>query len=247
MKYEKTHELYKHTHICLIEDHYNPLGIVKSLGEAGIDPVILLCNPKPILVNYSKYAKTIFKFDSIEDAFSYMVNNYSNEEYKPFVYDDSDNITLFLDKHYLELKDKFYFFNGQGGIEKYLQKYDITLLAEECGCRISKERLVKKGEMPEGLRYPVITKAVISSNGGDWKTESFICESPDELTNAYLKIQSDNILIQEYIRKKNEYCIDGISINGGEDIFYHMRHSILDSHQRVMAHTCGLNKLIMKC
>lgn len=26
-------ELFKHKHICLVEDHYNPLGIVRSLGE----------------------------------------------------------------------------------------------------------------------------------------------------------------------------------------------------------------------
>lgn len=219
MKYEKTHELYKHDHICLIEDHYNPLGIVRSLGEAGIVPIILLCNPNPILVNYSKYAKKLFTFDTIEDAFFYMTRNYSNKEYKPFVYNGSDNITLFLDKHYIELKDKFYFFNGQGGIEKYLQKYDITLLAEECGCKIPKERLMKKGELPKDLNYPIITKAVTSSNGGDWKAESFICENEYELINAYQEIQSDYILIQEYIRKKNEYCIDGISINAGEDVF----------------------------
>ena len=51
----KNHEVYKHKHICLVEDHYNPLGIVRSLGEEGIKPIVLLCAKHPYLVNHSKY------------------------------------------------------------------------------------------------------------------------------------------------------------------------------------------------
>ena len=38
----KNHEVYKHKHICLVEDHYNPLGIVRSLGEEGIKPIVTI-------------------------------------------------------------------------------------------------------------------------------------------------------------------------------------------------------------
>ncbi|MCI9078411.1 MAG: ATP-grasp domain-containing protein [Lachnospiraceae bacterium] len=219
MKYNKNHELYKHLHICLVEDHYNPLGIIRSLGEAGISPIVLLCTKHPQLVNFSKYVKKIYKFNSIKNAFKYLVEKYSNEPYKPFIYNGSDETTLILDKHYNYLKDKFYFCNGKGFIEKYLQKYDITLLAKECGFRIPKEEFKKKGELPNDLEYPVITKASTSSKGGDWKADSFICNSKSELIEAYKKIKSKNVLVQEFIKKKNEYCIDGISINGGEEIY----------------------------
>ena len=33
---DKNHEIYKHKHICLVGDHYNPLAIIRSLGEEGI-------------------------------------------------------------------------------------------------------------------------------------------------------------------------------------------------------------------
>lgn len=216
---DKNHEVFKHKHICLVEDHYNPLGIVRSLGEEGIKPIVLLCGANNHLVEKSKYIGEIHYFNSVEDGYKYMIKNYGNEVLKPFIYNGSDDITLFLDKHYDHLKDRFYFTNGGGTIQKYLQKYDITKLAEECGLGIPKEELLNVGELPTTLKYPVFTKAVTSSNGGAWKDQAFICESESELKDAYNKIKADKILVQEFIRKKNELCIDGISINGGEQVF----------------------------
>lgn len=110
-------ELLKHQHICLIEDHYNPLGIVRSLGEVGIEPIILLTTKSPRMVNKSKYARNIYLFEDTHKAFEYMVKTYGNEVYKPFVYNGSDKTALILDEHYKELKDKFYFSNGRGGLK----------------------------------------------------------------------------------------------------------------------------------
>lgn len=212
-------EIYKHKHICLVEDHYNPLAIIRSLGEEGIKPIVLLCSKSPHLVPYSKYIGELHQFGSIQEGLDYMMLHYGAEPLKPFVYNGSDDITLLLDNHYDELKDHFYFTNGQGSMKKYLQKYDITQLAIQCGINIPKEELLKVGEFPTSLKYPVITKAATSAGGGKWKDQSFICEDEKALKEAFSKIKADTILVQEYIRKKNELCIDGISINGGEQVF----------------------------
>jgi len=212
-------EIFKHKHICLVEDHYNPLAIIRSLGEEGIKPIVLLCSKSPHLVPFSKYIGELHQFDTILEGLEYMMKHYGNEMLKPFIYNGSDDITLLLDNHYDELKDHFYFTNGQGSMKKYLQKYDITQLALQCGINIPKEELLNVGELPEDLKYPVITKAATSAGGGGWKNQSFICEDENALKDAYAKINAKTILVQEYIRKKNELCIDGISINGGEQVF----------------------------
>lgn len=216
---DNTHIVFQHKHICLVEDHYNPLGIVRSLGEVGIKPIVILCSQKPYLVNKSKYVGELHQFSTIEDGLQFIIKKYGNEKLKPFIYNGSDNVTLLLDKNYLLLKDKFYFTHGHGGIEKYLQKYDITKTAEKFGLNIPKEELLNVGEIPSTLNYPVFTKATTSSNGGTWKDQAFICHNEDELKKAYSKIKSSKILVQEYIEKKNELCIDGISINGGEQVY----------------------------
>lgn len=213
-------EIFEHKHICLVVDHYNPLGIIRSLGEEGIRPIVLLCSPHPILVQHSKYIGELHTFNTIDEGYEFLVSHYGNETPKPFVYHGSDDITMLLDKHYEEIKDKFYFTNGQGELaKKYLQKYDNTELAFQCGVAIPKQVVLKVGEMPTSLKYPVITKAVTSTGGDDWKKQSFICENESELKEAYSKIKADKILVQEYILKKNELCIDGISINAGEQVF----------------------------
>ena len=215
----KNHEAYKHKHILLVEDHTNPLGIVRSLGEEGIHPIVLLCSKNPQLVNKSKYVGELHIFNTINEGYNYLISHYGKEKLKPFIYNGSDDITLLLDSHYEDLKDKFYFTNGQGGIEKYLQKYDITQAAVECGLQIPKEELLEVGQMPKTLKYPVFTKAATSAKGGGWKDQAHICNNEDELRKAYTQIHADNILVQEFIKKKNELCIDGISINGGEEVF----------------------------
>lgn len=69
------------------------------------------------------------------------------------------------------------------------------------------------------MKYPVFTKAITSAKGGAWKDQAFICQTPDELRSAYKHINAEEILVQEFIQKKNELCIDGISINAGEEVF----------------------------
>lgn len=216
---DRNHEIYKHKHICLVGDHYNPLAIIRSLGEEGIKPIVLLCCENPYLVHHSKYIGELHIFKSNQEGIDYLIEHYSNEPLKPFVYNGSDDTGLIIDQHYDQLKDHFFFSNAQGSLEKYQNKYHITKLAENCGVGIPKEEILKVGEMPTSLRYPVFTKAVTSAKGGAWKDQAFICNTPEELKEAYNKIKADEILVQEFIVKKNELCIDGISINAGKEVF----------------------------
>lgn len=215
---DKNHEFYKHKHICLVPDHYNPLAIIRSLGEEGIKPIVLLYS-KGSCISRSKYIGELHRFSTQEEALQYMIDNYSHEEYKPFVYHGTDNISLLLDNHYAELKDRFIFGNGGGNLAKYMEKYEQTLAAERCGIRIPKEELLKVGMLPTTLKYPVMTKATTSATGGNWKCNAYICQNEEELKEAYKSMSVDEILVQEYIVKKNELCIDGISINGGEQVY----------------------------
>lgn len=216
---DKRHPIFKHKHFVLAIDHYNPLAIVRSLGEEGLDPIVLLNGHKGSRIERSKYVKDIFYFDSFDAALEYLVQNYSNEEFKPFIYNGTDESTLLLDNNYEKLKDHFYFMNGGGRLSHYMEKYPQTITAEKVGIQIPREELLMTGVLPTSLRYPVMTKATTSAKGGNWKANAFICENESELKQAYSQMSVDTILVQEYIRKKNELCIDGISINGGEQVY----------------------------
>ena len=214
------HELKRHKFILLSGDHYNPLGVVRSLGEKGIRPIVILNSKRPHLINVSKYPQKIHLVNSAEEGVILLLKLYSNEQYKPFVYSCSDDVCCLLDSYYNELVDKFFFFHGkeQGIISYYLDKANINDIAIKYGCIFLKFEILNKGELPKNLKYPVLTKAMNSTLYA-WKNEMHICNNSEELLEAYKSIRSDRILVQEYIKKKNELCIDGFSINNGKDVY----------------------------
>lgn len=217
---EEERNQYKFIVFC--EDHYNPLGLVRSLGEKKIKPIVLLVTNGtiPVLLNHSRYAKNIKYVDTISSGFELLLNEFAEKGQKHFVYTCDDKVTSFLDSKYNEIKDYFYFFNccEEGRVSYYMDKENINCLAEKCGCIVPNREVVIKGESPSKVCYPVITKSIMSILGG-WKDDVFICNNQEELFTAYNKIKAPKLLLEEYINKKNEFCVDGFSIKGGEEVF----------------------------
>lgn len=216
-------DIYSHKHIVFGSDHYTTLGAIRSLGKVGINPDIILhpaYSNEPILCPNSKYKGDLFVVSSVEEGYRILIDKYGNESDKPFVYSCDDFQESYLDLHYDELISKFYFFNGiqRGIITQYMNKEMISSLAQKCGANIPKSEIVKKGELPTTLKYPIITKSLKSIEGA-WKKDSRICYSEEQLMEEYKTIVSEVLLVEEFIEKKNELCLDGVSINGGEDVY----------------------------
>ena len=214
-----TEQLKQHKHIIFAYDHYNTLGVLRSLGEVGIKAIVILHGDKSYLVKHSSFLNTFHRVKTVEDGYKLMIENYGNEKLKPFVYSCDDFVESYLDMHYEEMIDKFFFFDGgqNGIVSKYMDKEEISKLALECGAKVPKTEKLKRGELPSTLRYPVITKSLMSIKGG-WKEDVFICQNEEELKMAYTKIKSEDLLVEEFIDKKNELCLDGFCVNHGKDV-----------------------------
>lgn len=215
-----------HKFIVFSDEHYNPLGVVRSLGESGISPILIVLDKKLKITSKSKYLYCVHTVDSVEEGYKLLLNKYGRESSPPFVYTCDDRITSFLDTHYDEIKDKFIFFNAgkTGRITQFMDKDNINDLARRHGLNVAKTWKVRKGEIPDSIEFPIITKA-ISSNSGGCKDDVFICRSKDELEEAYKKIKSEVVLLQKYIEKKNELCLDGFCVDRGKNVFISMGSS----------------------
>lgn len=209
----------EHKFIIMCGDHYNPLGLIRSLGEKNIKPIVILVALHPILLNKCKYIGELYIVKDKEEGYKLLLQKYSHEDLKPFLYTASDEIASFYDTHYDELKDSFYLFHGKrtGILTKYMNKDSINKLAIKHGCNVLNSVVVNRGELPKSLNYPVITKAITPTLYA-WKDDMFICNSEEDLKKAFKKIRSGQVLIQEYIHKKNELCLDGFSYNNGNNI-----------------------------
>lgn len=207
-------------YIVFCPDHFNPLGIVRSLGEVGIKPIVIIHAKKSILVKYSKYIGEIYYVETLEQGCDLLLEKYGNEPFKPFVYAASDDIESELDKRYDTLKEHFHFYNaGEAGrITRMMEKSVIVEMAEQCGLRIPKTEIVKRGEMPTALSYPILTKASTSTID-NWKSNVFICHNDDELKAAFSNIRCEDVILQEYIQKVDELNIEGFCIKDGKDVF----------------------------
>lgn len=212
--------LKNHEFIVLAPEHYNTLNLIRSLGEAGIKPIYISIKSKYKIASYSKYIKKLYEVDSIEQGYQLLFDKYANNTKKHFVYTIDDKTQAFLDKMYHELLPYFYCFNCcyPGRTTMFMDKKLILDTAEACGIPTLKTYLVSRGTIPENIEYPVITKSSSPITGG-WKSDVYICYSEEELRDAMLHIDSPEVIIQQYIDKQNECCLDGFSINNGSDVF----------------------------
>lgn len=208
----------EHKHIVFGFEHYNPLGIVRSLGENGIMPIGIIVRGLRPITSKSKYLSEVHMVDSIDEGYKLLIQLYGNEEKKSFVYASDDQVTNYMDERYEELKEKFFFYNAgtAGRVAEYQNKANILHLASKYGINYLETIEVNKGEIPEGLVYPIITKAIMSTID-DWKADMIICHNEDELREAYKVIRSEKILLQKYIYKKNELCMEGYAVNHGKN------------------------------
>lgn len=222
-----------HKAIVICYDHYNPLGLIRSLGEGGISPIIILIGKNPFLIKKSKYCGLIHNVKDKDEAISCLLQNYGSEKILPFVFTCNDKSQTAVEDNYDRLLGKFIFFNSgkKGRTLEFMNKHNIMLAAAKVGLDIPKGEVVRRGVLPQNVPYPVITKSITSTSGG-WKDDVFICKNEKELLEAYAKIKSEIVLVEEYIDKENELCLDGISINNGQDVWMPLKCNYIRSSNK---------------
>lgn len=207
-------------YVIIADGHYNPLGLVRSLGRAGIRADVVVVGGGDAMIVRSKYANTVAFVNSPGEAIDYVIDKFANSLQKSFLMTGSDAIVAEIDLRYDELKNFFVTYNAgkSGRLNSLLSKSKQNDIAKGLGFNVPDYEEVTVGELPKKVQYPIITKAVSSLEPG-WKNLVHICKNQDELTEVYKSLPSKRILLQHYINKKNETGFNGIAINSGRDIY----------------------------
>ena len=209
-------------HLCIVFalEHYNPLNMIRALGENGIFPVYVSVKRRYEVAVYSKYISRLQKVDTVKEGYEWVMKEYGNCGKKPYILFSDDMSVGYFDLHYDEWKDKFISYNAgkAGRINEFMDKYKIQQLAYKHGFNVLDSYVVGKSDpIPSGLWYPVITKD-ISPNSGNWKSDVYICQNEDELKDAMTRIASPTILIQHFVDKQNELALEGYTIDRGRQM-----------------------------
>lgn len=197
---------------------FNAYGMLRSLGEAGIWPILIINNCAQPFLSKSRYAKSgVYYFDTPSEVPDLIRNNIQSGSVKPIIICCDDPIQSVMDKHYDEFKDDYLLSNckqTQGEITRLMDKKLQTEIARQCGVTVPKTWKIRKdGEIPEDMVYPCIAKPELSIKGS--KSEIKICRNKDQLSQA---LNGRDYLIQEFIEKDYEAIMWGTSID--EDKYY---------------------------
>lgn len=223
--------------IIVGQDHYNTLGLVRSLGEKGIRSIVVIiaCETKSSFVLKSKYVKEGFFFETADNkVIDFIVEKWKNKDKPSVVIGSSDTACTLIDSNLSKLEG-FICANcnmREKGVVTLMDKYTMNQHAAACEIEVPHSFLLKKDEklQTERVGLPCIVKPLESSRGN--KNDIAICYTQEELNFAYtvFEHQHIDILIQDYIKADYEIGIMGCSFyNNGEiwipDVIYKKRNS----------------------
>ncbi len=219
-KNEAIPEVKRHLHIVLCGDNINAVSILRSLGEVGLRPTVILLNEGHVpLVSKCRYVGKLIQTNSFDESLQQLLG-FADPACPPFVYTSDDNHQSLIDLNYDRLKQGFFLFNAgeQGRVTYYMDKNNICLAAKECGFTIADSEVLERGQLPQHIHYPVITKTLNPYEDG-WKRDVGIYYDEASLAEAYTHMVSKTLLVQEYVEKKNELSMQGFSIDAGNIVY----------------------------
>jgi predicted ATP-grasp superfamily ATP-dependent carboligase len=199
--------------------HHNILGAIRSLGEKGIFPdVILETKQKHPYVAYSRYIGHLWKVSNEQEVLHVLRQEAGKYDEKPVVVACADNLSSLLDMHYEELS-KFYKLPGsmiQGRITYLMDKEVMSQLARKTDFLVPRSVAIStKEEVHIEIPQPWIIKPLLSKDGHKSDIERIYT---DDDWVGYCLHHDALVQIQQLIDKDFEYQLIGLSLNSGKEV-----------------------------
>ena len=202
-------------------NYINILGQIRNFGVVGIRPVLVWIKMFSQTPKESKYIKKYHEVSSIEDGIALILQLYGSNPLKNLISTDNDAIVECMDKDYNVLHKHFYLtsdFNGTLSLTNALYKENQCNMARKYGLNPPAFEIVEVGQLPKTLKYPIFTKSVDSIDF-KWKKKIKVCRDEKDLKEFYKTLEDKSIMLQEFIPKQNELQIEGLSVNGGNEVY----------------------------
>lgn len=202
-------------------DHYNALGVIRSLGKCGINPIFLLVsNEKICFSSKSKYIKECIKISDNSLILPTLYDIKKKYNKKPILIPTGDPIEKLFDENYSELSEYYYLPNineKNGEIIKLMDKTNQEKLCKKFKIKTAKSYILNINNFKYSEVYPqkVILKPYISADGK--KSDIIIANGKNEIQKSMTELKKlgyDKILMQEFINYDMEYAMMGMSYKG---------------------------------
>lgn len=192
----------KNIAIVIGDSLHNTYGLIRSLGECGIEFYFLcLSNAEYDPIGHSRYVKRkkFFRLTSISEIMC-ILENLKTISGNKYIICTSDPLATWVDEHEEQLSQYFITPCRGGKIGNLFNKKEQCILAEEYGFDVPKSVIYIKDKQfdYDKITYPVFIKPLVSSEG--FKGDITVCHTQVELQSALEKAtHTTSFIIQEYI------------------------------------------------
>lgn len=201
-------------------DDFNTLGLMRELGQSGLDLVFLI-KGKAGYASKSKYCVNYVETESIQTGYEYLMATYKSADFKPVLIVASDEIITFVDQHRKEMEPLFILpgTKEQGNIEKYIDKNTMTALAEDIGILCPQSKEVRWDSSIQGVKYPCLIKPSHQTEGHYNEFKFMICQNEKELKQTLRFVRHESVFIlQQYIPKEKDLLVYGGRLYDGKTV-----------------------------
>lgn len=202
-------------------DDFNTLGLLREFGDTGVD-VFFLIKGARAYASRSKYCIHYHQVKSNDDGKKFLLENFSNEAYKPIIITSGDGVAVYIDRNKEELEE-FFIVSGtaeQGLLEKYTDKNAMTQLAAEIGILCPQSCFCKWNTDISNVTYPCLIKPAHQKPGHYNEFKFRICENKSELKRALKVVRHDSeFILQNYIQKEKDVLVYGARMWDGTVTF----------------------------
>lgn len=201
------------------ENHHNTLGLIRSLGAAGLFCDLIVVDKskvEPYIIR-SKFVKSHIIVADVTEGLEYLRKMYEYEKDKPVIFPTYDTEAKILDEYYNELSLKYILpsIDGkQGQISVNMNKEFMRKKAERYGLKTPYSFVIDCRELiliPDDIIYPCVIKGIDSASA---PKDTNIYFNEEELKTGLQKLSSicSIIQVQEYINKDSEIMVLGCSV-----------------------------------
>ena len=207
--------------VVIGNEHYNTLGLIRSVGEAGYRCHYIEIGNNGYYVKHSKYITSYYHCNEDLEIIHIIKQITMSSDGKCCVFPASDRIALLLDKHY-QVFSECYNPNAEGKVGNYLEKSLMAQIAEKSELKVPKELVIDLKKdlnlvLKEWRIFPCILKPNVSLRGK--KNHITIARNTKEFHNvclSFIEKGYDEVLVQEFLDGEDKKTIEviGCSVNG---------------------------------
>ena len=196
--------------IVISEDHYNALGMVRSLGQSNIPVILLLTTVKKTFVEHSKYVSKTIKILREQEKIICELKHIISDLQQYVVFPLSDFAAEAVDQVWNELGTNVVCPHMKVNLPLYLNQENAKQLAFKCGLNVPTGKVIELDKIEnEWEIYPSIVKPLVSIEGkkGDITT----VHSKRELKECVNELRSKGykrVLLERFISGTDEHMIE---------------------------------------